>query len=309
MERQSALMPPTTSKETGHKVFRRFALSLNHFVRHAEASFRGVSLRSRVVMDAFCRCIGCAGCSGTRNPLGGCCDKEPQRYTVKRRNGEKSDGFRKFCKPCLRVQEQQRAVGKKQVSELGYHPRNELINPLSGGAHDLNGHGHDHVPGNRPRIVLFGDSITEQSFGEGGFGGAFADKYKRHADVILRGYSGYNSRDAVALLRNVFPTNDPTPPVLVTVCFGANDAVAEGSFMEKIQGCPLDEYQENLNSILEHLSKLNPPPAVLLMTPPPVNPVAWKQTCDDNNYHGDEQPDRTLNRTGAYAHAALGVAR
>jgi hypothetical protein len=31
-------------------------------------------------------------------------------------------------------------------------------------------HGYTDTPGNRPRIVLFGDSITEQSFGEGGFG-------------------------------------------------------------------------------------------------------------------------------------------
>jgi hypothetical protein len=35
--------------------------------------------------------------------------------------------------------------------------------------------------------VLFGDSITEQSFGEGGFGAALQNVYKRDADVILRG--------------------------------------------------------------------------------------------------------------------------
>ena len=127
--------------------------------------------------------------------------------------------------------------------------------------------------------------------------------------MILRGYSGYNSRDAVALLNHVFPLDDPTPPVLVTVCFGANDAVKETSAMANVQGCPLAEYAENLRAILAHLTQLDPPPAILLMTPPPVDPVAWKKTCDSKKYQSDPTPDRDLNRTGRYAHAAMGVAR
>lgn len=81
------------------------------------------------------------------------------------------------------------------------------------------------------RIVLFGDSITEQSYGDGGFGAALQSEYKRDADVILRGYSGYNTAHAVSLLDYVFPLDDPSPPILVTVCFGANDAVRENSTM------------------------------------------------------------------------------
>ena len=251
-------------------------------------------------MDVFCRCAGCHGCSGVRNPLGGPCDKEPQRYKIKGKSGKPDrEGFRAYCKPCLRKQEQARAA-RSSATELGYVPAGSLrARPA----------GHDHVPGNRPRIVLFGDSITEQSFGDGGFGAALADKYRRHADVLLRGYSGYNSRDAVALLKHVFPLDDPTPPVLVTVCFGANDAVKETSAMADVQGCPLAEYAENLRAILNHLARLDPPPRVLVMTPPPVNAQRWKRTCDENQYHDDPTPDRDLNRTGRYAHAALGVAR
>ena len=37
----------------------------------------------------------------------------------------------------------------------------------------------------RPRIVLFGDSITEQSFRSGGWGGALADTYTRKVDPTL----------------------------------------------------------------------------------------------------------------------------
>lgn len=31
----------------------------------------------------------------------------------------------------------------------------------------------------RPRLVLFGDSITEQSFADGGWGAALADRFAR----------------------------------------------------------------------------------------------------------------------------------
>ena len=44
------------------------------------------------------------------------------------------------------------------------------------------------------------------------------------ADVVLRGYSGYNTRWARLLLPKAFPTSPPVPAKLVTVFFGANDA-------------------------------------------------------------------------------------
>lgn len=34
-------------------------------------------------------------------------------------------------------------------------------------------------PAVRPRILLFGDSITQQSFGPGGWGARLADAYQR----------------------------------------------------------------------------------------------------------------------------------
>lgn len=169
--------------------------------------------------------------------------------------------------------------------------------------------GHDDVSGNRPRIVLFGDSITEQSFGDGGFGAALADRYRRHADVMLRGYSGYNSADAVALLPHVFPLDDPTPPVLVTVCFGANDAVKPDSGAARVQGCPLDAYARNVRAIVAHLKKLKPPPRVLVMTPPPVDAEAWQASRVAKGYTTEEESDRELSRTLEYANAAMAAAR
>ena len=47
------------------------------------------------------------------------------------------------------------------------------------------------------------------------------------ADVIARGYSGYNTRWAAHILDKIF-TRGQAPPDLVTVFFGANDAALPG---------------------------------------------------------------------------------
>ena len=39
--------------------------------------------------------------------------------------------------------------------------------------------------------------------------------------------------------------------------------------MADVQGCRLPEYAENLRAILTHLSRLDPPPRVLVMAAPP----------------------------------------
>ena len=44
---------------------------------------------------------------------------------------------------------------------------------------------------------------------------------------MLRGYSGYNTAWALHLLPKIFPEG-MRPPALVTVFFGANDAVLKG---------------------------------------------------------------------------------
>lgn len=45
----------------------------------------------------------------------------------------------------------------------------------------------------RPKILLLGDSITQWAFRPGGWGNLLAQHYMRRADVVNRGFSGYNS--------------------------------------------------------------------------------------------------------------------
>ncbi|GMQ10104.1 hypothetical protein CsSME_00053240 [Camellia sinensis var. sinensis] len=108
----------------------------------------------------------------------------------------------------------------------------------------------------RPEIVIFGDSITEGSFKSGGWGASLANNYSRKADVVLRGYSGYNTRWALFLLHRLFPLGSTTPPVATTIFFGANDAALSGRTSER-QHVPTEEYKENLKRIVHHLKVQN----------------------------------------------------
>jgi len=75
------------------------------------------------------------------------------------------------------------------------------------------------------------------------------------ADVVLRGYSGYNTRWALKVLERVFPASQggdggtETAPIAVTVFFGANDACLPDR-CSAFQHVPLHEYKRNLHSIV-----------------------------------------------------------
>ncbi|XP_057479979.1 GDSL esterase/lipase At5g62930-like [Actinidia eriantha] len=161
----------------------------------------------------------------------------------------------------------------------------------------------------RPQIVIFGDSITEQSFRSGGWGAALADNYSRKADLVLRGYGGYNTRWALFLLHHLFPLGSAAPPVAATVFFGANDAALSGRTSER-QHVPIEEYKENLRKIVHHLKECSPAMLVVLITPPPIDEegrMAYARSlyCDK----AMELPERTNEVTGVYATRCVELAK
>ncbi|KAK4264341.1 hypothetical protein QN277_025536 [Acacia crassicarpa] len=160
----------------------------------------------------------------------------------------------------------------------------------------------------RPQIVLFGDSITEQSFLPGGWGAALANSYSRKADVLIRGYGGYNTRWALFLLHHIFPMDSTKPPAATTIFFGANDAALLGRSSER-QHVPIEEYKENLRKIVRHLKECSPAMLIVLITPPPI--------CEEGrdayarSLYGDnarELSERTNEVTGEYAKASIETA-
>ena len=142
----------------------------------------------------------------------------------------------------------------------------------------------------RPTILLFGDSITQQGFSIGqspGWVGLLSNAYTRRADVLNRGYSGYNTRHALKLIPTIFEAG--MDPLFVTVFFGANDASLPGD-REHNQHVPVDEYEQNLRTIVTDIGKLlkHPTTPIILMTPPPLDEQAWDKYCRD--VHGDLSP-------------------
>ncbi|KAF2311416.1 hypothetical protein GH714_022799 [Hevea brasiliensis] len=160
----------------------------------------------------------------------------------------------------------------------------------------------------RPQIVLFGDSITEQSFRSGSWGASLADTYSRKADVLVRGYGGYNTRWALFLLHHLFPIDSTKPPVAVTIFFGANDAALKGRTSDR-QHVPVEEYKENLRKIVQHLKECSPTMLIVLITPP-IDEEGRKQFA--KSVYGDkamELPERTNEMAGVYARQCVELAK
>ncbi|VFQ71205.1 unnamed protein product [Cuscuta campestris] len=119
----------------------------------------------------------------------------------------------------------------------------------------------------RPQFVLFGSSIVQFSYSHEGWGAILADLYARKADIVLRGYTHWNSRHALQVLHEIFPKNADVQPSLVIVYFGGNDSKRPG-LNEHV---PLSEYVENMRKIASHLKSLSNKTRIIFLTCPPVN--------------------------------------
>lgn len=164
----------------------------------------------------------------------------------------------------------------------------------------------------RPQIVLLGDSITEFSFQPemSGWGTALANHYARTADVVLRGFSGYNTRWVLTILDKLFPIPSSNPPLLVTVFLGANDAALtpiELSTATINQEVPLPEYKANLHKIVAHLKKLSDHTHVVLITPPPVDGQEFVKFIRETYGDTSGVPSRQNETTKMYAEECVKV--
>ncbi|KAG8644881.1 hypothetical protein MANES_10G013200v8 [Manihot esculenta] len=122
----------------------------------------------------------------------------------------------------------------------------------------------------RPQFVLFGSSIVQLSFSHGGWGSILTDIYARKADIVLRGYYGWNSRRAVEVLNQIFPKNASVQPALVIVYFGGNDSMGPHSSGQGPH-VPLPEYIENMRKIALHLKSLSDTTRIIFLSCPPVD--------------------------------------
>ncbi|GMH04201.1 hypothetical protein Nepgr_006040 [Nepenthes gracilis] len=132
----------------------------------------------------------------------------------------------------------------------------------------------------RPQFVLFGSSIVQMSFSNGGWAAILADIYARKADILLRGYNGWNSRRALQILDQVFPKDAATQPSLVIVYFGGNDSMGPHS-SGLGPHVPLPEYVDNLRKIANHLKGLSDTTRIIFLSCPPVNEAKINETTSE----------------------------
>ena len=138
----------------------------------------------------------------------------------------------------------------------------------------------------------------------GGWATRLAERYTRRADVVNRGYSGYNTAWVTHLLPLVLPPGSDAP-ALVTCFLGANDAALPDR-MARRQHVPLEAYAANLRGIAAHVRRVyagaRAPPALVFLTPPPVDDaVRVREGAVRWGADFDGLPERTNEGAGAYA--------
>lgn len=159
-------------------------------------------------------------------------------------------------------------------------------------------------PYHRPKIILLGDSLTQTSFE--GWGATLANVYQRRADIINRGYSGYNTTFYLQLPFEPLPCDQS----LVLIFFGANDASLRDQ--NPHQFVSLEDYQANLKELIKRVQRHYPHCGgtnIMLVTPPPVQHEQRLQF--QKKRYGEKATgvlERTLDNTGRYAHACQTVA-
>ncbi|XP_078150289.1 GDSL esterase/lipase At2g38180-like isoform X2 [Carex rostrata] len=136
----------------------------------------------------------------------------------------------------------------------------------------------------RPVIVLFGSSIVQYSFRNGGWGATLADLYSRQADVVVRGYAGWNSRQALQVLTTVFPKDSLVQPSLVIVYFGGNDSCKRHPYGLSPH-VPLSEYKENMRRIGLYIRGLSETTRVIFLSCPPVSEKMLVESTRDDGIH------------------------
>ncbi|KAK1660048.1 SGNH hydrolase-type esterase domain-containing protein [Colletotrichum godetiae] len=158
------------------------------------------------------------------------------------------------------------------------------------------------------QVVLFGDSLFQlSSTPQDGFSfqAALQDHCMRRLDVINRGFSGYNTTDALGVLPDLFPPPSATTPKIdyILVLLGANDACLP--IPTNSQQVPLEQYKQNLRDILTHPTIRAHNPKILLVSPPPLDEIRMLER-DLEKGHGQASRSAAVSKT--YSDAALSIA-
>ncbi|KAL7492285.1 hypothetical protein ACHAWT_001456 [Skeletonema menzelii] len=145
-----------------------------------------------------------------------------------------------------------------------------------------------------------------------GWGAWIADRYQRRADVLNRGFSGYNSDwflQFAATDEGKADLFDHDNVKIVTVFFGANDAA--DLELNPRQHVPLERYKSNIKEMAS-LARNNfgEDVSIIFIAPPPVcHDGRLKFQKDKYKDKATGKLERTLELSGKYAKAMTEVAK
>ncbi|XP_070536881.1 isoamyl acetate-hydrolyzing esterase 1 homolog isoform X2 [Ptychodera flava] len=154
-----------------------------------------------------------------------------------------------------------------------------------------------------PLVILYGDSLTQRSFGEGHWGAALADKLQRKCDVLSRGFAGYNSSWCSHILPQIITKEMADNVALVTLFFGTNDSVFEG-FLQHVS---LDKFKQNMKDMIHYLNSIGiGNEKIIIISPPMVNETAWDDECKRSLGH---PKNKTNELTVKYADVCCSITK
>ncbi|KAI8598189.1 SGNH hydrolase-type esterase domain-containing protein [Dissophora ornata] len=160
------------------------------------------------------------------------------------------------------------------------------------------------------KIVVLADSISEYGYSHATHGwlGFLADEWAGRADVVLRGFPGYNTH----WVRSIFPdllqqeskSSGSVPAKLVLIALGTDDA----SFPRTRQHVAVDAYKDNLKSLISSIRypespSYSPDTQIILVTPAPMDDTMWEASLTAVN----QTLDRSNSVTKEYVDACLEV--
>jgi len=154
-----------------------------------------------------------------------------------------------------------------------------------------------------PKVLLFGDSITQFSFSaDGCWGSLLAEHLQRKCDVVNRGFSGYNTRWCKIMLPQVLDKDFSKQVVAMTIFLGANDS---NDARNVVQHVPLEEYKEYTKDIINlALSAGVRREQIILISPPAFDETAWGEECKKKG----RELTKDNKTTGLYAQTCCQVA-
>ncbi|EDL34022.1 RIKEN cDNA 4833421E05, isoform CRA_d [Mus musculus] len=156
-----------------------------------------------------------------------------------------------------------------------------------------------------PRVLLFGDSITQVPAAPSAASACVSEQSRRGSPPPHRApRAGYNTRWAKIILPRLIRKGPEMENLAVTIFFGANDSSLKDENPK--QHVPLDEYSANLRDMVQYLRSVDVPrERVILITPPPLCEAAWEKECVLKGC----KLNRLNSVVGEYANACLQVAR